>query len=249
MGQSGRRDYGSQSDSGIRRFDAYSVRSILSWAHGSQRYRSGTRVLALAVLAIVAAIAAGNACTVLLREVSKGPPSLFVVVENTESDEDSAFYAPRQVRLEIGSRCIVGHARDGAQLLLLFEVGHELIESAEGRYISQVFRPDLSGWQQAELGRRDLAMQSDARLPNSISHRYITPGGTHVYRDSEGFWLDAHGHDPINEELVVAGDVVSGEIMLVSTRPFAAHRLKWITTPYAECEALPYAYVPTDYPS
>lgn len=225
------------------------MRSVFSRILRNRRHISGTRVLALAVLVIIVAIAVGNACTVLLREVSKGPPSLFVVVENTESDEDSALYAPRQVRLEIGPRCIVGHARDGAQLLLLFEFGHELIESAEGRYISQVFRPDLSGWQQAELGRTDLAMQSDARLPNSISHRYITLGETHVYRDSEGFWLDAHGHDPINEELVVAGDVVSGEIMLVSTRPFAAHRLKWITTPHAECEALPYAYVPMDYPS
>lgn len=75
------------------------------------------------------------------------------------------------------------------------------------------------------------------------------PDKTRVYRDSEGFWLDARGHDPINEELAVPGDVVSGEIMLVSTRPFAAHRLKWITTPHAECEALPYAYVPMDYPS
>ncbi len=221
----------------------------MSWALGSQRYGSGTRVLVLAALVIIVAIAVGNACTVSLREVSKGPPSLLVVAKNTESDVDTALYAPRQVRLEIGSRCIVGHTRDGAQLLLLFEVGHELIESAEGRYISQVFRPDLSGWQQAELGRTDLAMQSDVRLPNSISHRYITPSGTNVYRDSEGFWLDAHGHDPINEELVVAGDVVSGEIMLASTRPFAAHRLKWITTPHAECEALPYAYVPMDYPS
>ena len=172
-----------------------------------------------------------------------------MVVEDKSPDEDTAWFHPRQVRVDIRSRCIVGHARDGTQLLLLFDVGRNLVASDGERRITQVFKPDTARWRQMGAERADPASQTGVEPRSSLEARYVVPGGMVVLRDAEGFWIDEQGHDPLAEELVSVGDVVSGEIMLVSTRPFVPHQFKWITTPHPECEDLPYAYVPLSYPS
>ncbi len=185
----------------------------------------------------------------MLRSLSKGPPDLFVEVEDKSSDEVAAYFHPLQVRVDIGSRCIVGHARDGTESLLLFEVGRNLVASDGERRITQVFKPDTVRWRQIGTERADSASQTGVEPRSSPEARYVVAGSMVVLRDAEGFWIDEHGHDPLTEELASVGDVVSGEIMLVSTRPFAPHQLKWITTPHPECEDLPYAYIPLSYPS
>ncbi|MCY4516615.1 MAG: hypothetical protein OXB99_05165 [Acidimicrobiaceae bacterium] len=172
-----------------------------------------------------------------------------MVVEDKSPDVDTALYHPRQVRVDIGSRCIVGHARDGTRSLLLFEGGRDLVASDGERRITQVFKPDTARWRQMGTERADSASQTGVEPRSSLEARYVVPGGMVVLRDADGFWIDEQGHDPLVEELASVGDVVSGEIMLVSTRPFARRHLKWITTPHPECEELPYAYVPLSYPS
>ncbi len=112
-----------------------------------------------------------------------------------------------------------------------------------------MFKPDTARWRPIETERADSVSQTGVEPRRSLEARYVVPGGIVVFRDAEGFWIDEQGHDPLVEELVSVGDVVSGEIMLVSTRPFVPHQLKWITTPHPECEDLPYAFVPLRYPS
>jgi len=208
----------------------------------NQRNRSGLRTLAYLAIAVAGALAIGSTCTAVLRNQARGPQDLFVTVEDKTPDVDGALYSPQQVRVDIGARCIVGHARDGTQLLLLFDAGRVFVESAGEQRITQVYRPDPASWRQLEAGLSD----ADGDV---IGTRYITPDGMTISRDADGFWVDEQGHDPLVEDLVSVGDVVSGEVMLVSTRPFASHHLKWITTPYPECEALPHAFVPMSYPS
>ena len=213
------------------------------------RPRSGWWILVYSVIFLASALAIGGSCTAVLRSLSKGPQNLFVVVEDKSPDVDTAWFHPRQVRVDIGSRCIVGHALDGTQLLLLFEVGRDLVASNGERRITQVFKPDTARWRQMGTEGADSSSQTGVEPRSSLEARYVVPGGMVVLRDGEGFWIDEQGHDPLTDELASVGDVVSGEIMLVSTRPFAPHRLKWITTPHPECEDLPYAYVPLSYPS
>ncbi|WP_420437596.1 hypothetical protein [Candidatus Poriferisodalis sp.] len=170
-------------------------------------------------------------------------------MEDKSLAENTAYFNPLQVRIDIGSNCIVGHARDGSKSLLLFEVGRDLVASSSERRITQVFKPDTARWQQMGAEHAGSTSQTGVEPQSSLEARHVVPGGMVILRDAEGFWIDEHGHDPLTEELVSVGDVISGEIMLVSTRPFVPHQLKWVTTPHPECEDLPYAYVPLSYPS
>ncbi|MXV86621.1 MAG: hypothetical protein F4117_07710 [Acidimicrobiales bacterium] len=150
---------------------------------------------------------------------------------------DGAYYPPRQVVLDIGEYCIVGVDRNGQKHLLLFEHGRELSSVEGATAIVDVYRPDETLLRSAET----VADQGNgAPFDEWLSDDF----GNQVIRDDDGFWLNALGSEASVEYFASTGAVSSGDLLLMSTRPFSSHQLRWLTTPHEECDAYPHAYVP-----
>lgn len=150
---------------------------------------------------------------------------------------DGAHYSPRQVVLDIGEYCIVGVDRDGQKHLLLFEHGREL-SSVEGvTAIANVYRPD-------DVLLRSAETVADQDIGAPFGDWFSDEFGNQVKRDDDGFWLNALGSEASVENFASKGAVSPGDLLLMSTRPFSSHQLRWLTTPHEECDAYPHAYVP-----
>lgn len=205
-------------------------------------------MLWVSAAAVVGALAVGNACTDLLREAAEGPPSRFVQVEYRPDAWTDVRHSPRQVLLDIGIRCITGTGRDGTRYLLLFETGRELVEADGSPAITGVYSPNLSLLRPATAVAA--APQATANLlggddPETL---YIDPDGSVVRRDRSGFWVGAHGEKWGVDSFATQGTAVDGEVMLTSIRPVGHPGLRWLTTPYPECEQYPHAWVPNNLP-
>ncbi|WP_420435904.1 hypothetical protein [Candidatus Poriferisodalis sp.] len=197
---------------------------------------------------IVGALAIGNACTALFGEAAEGPSSRLVQVEYRPDAWDDARYSPRQVLLDIGSRCITGTGRDGTRYLLLFETGRELVEADGSPAISGVYLPNLS------LLRPATNVASVPQAPANLlggdpETLYFDPYGAVVRGDRTGFWVGAHGEERNVGNFATQGTAVDGEVMLASIRAVGHPGLRWLTTPYPECEQYPHAWVPNNLPT
>jgi len=206
-------------------------------------------VLWVSAAVIAGAIAAGSTCTALLRETAEGPPSRLVQVEYRPDAWDDARYSPRQVLLDIGSRCITGKGRDGTRYLLLFETGRELVEVDGSLAIAGVWLPNLSLLRPTTTAAA--APQATVNLLGEDDHEalYFDPHGSVVRGDRNGFWVGAHGEEWGVGSFATQGTAANGEVMLTSIRSVGHPGLRWLTTPYPECEQYPHAWVPNDLPT
>lgn len=159
-----------------------------------------------------------------------------------------ARYAPRQVLLDIGSRCITGTNRDGITYLLLFENGRELVEIDGSWAITGVYRPDPALLRPAPTAAGAFHASGGAANTGDLNRLWVDPHGSAVRRDRSGFWVGPHGETWGVDSFASEGTAADGEIILTSVRAVGHPGLTWLTTPHPECEGYPHAWVPANLP-
>lgn len=208
----------------------------------------GIRVLWVSAVVIAGAIAIGNACTALLRQAAEGPPGRMVRVEYRPDAMNDARYLPRQVLLDIGSRCITGTSRDGTKYLLLFESGRELVEANGSLAITGVYRPDPTLLRPATTSAEGRPLSSVPSATEHTDRLWVDPHGSTVRRDRSGFWIGSHGEELGVDSFASEGSATDGDVILTSIRAVGHPGLRWLTTPRPECEQYPHAWVPDGLP-
>lgn len=210
---------------------------------------TGRRVLWASAAAVVGLIAIGYLVTALLRQAAEGPPDRLVRVEYRPDAWVDVRHSPRQVLLDIGSRCITGTGGDGTTYLLLFEPGRELVETDGVLAITGVYRPDPTLLRPATTAAEERPLTAVQRGDYDPNRLWIDPHGSTVRRDRAGFWVGAHGEELGVDSFASEGSAADGEVILTSVRAVGHPGLRWLTTPHPECEQYPHAWVPDGLPT
>ena len=162
---------------------------------------------------------------------------------------NDARYGPRQVLLDIGSRCITGTSGDGTTYLLLFENGRELVEADGSWLITGVFRPDSTLLRPASTAAESPHVSGGASDTGDINRLWADPHGSTVRRDRNGFWVGTHGEELGVDSFASEGIARSGDIILTSVRAVGHPGMRWLTTPHPECDQYPHAWIPDGVPT